>query len=113
LAEGDEVVTAGQQRAQKDGTAVKVVELGKPSGKPPISASAPASAPAPAALAPAALAPAVSPQSSMPAMPGKPQAPLKAAQKPLQGPNPCMEIAGPTDAKSIDAKSAGNMRGKS
>jgi hypothetical protein len=49
----------------------------------------------------------------MPAMPGKPQAPLKAAQKPLQGPNPCMEIAGPTDAKSIDAKSAGNMRGKS
>ncbi len=106
LAEGDEVVTAGQQRAQKDGTAVKVVELGKPSGKPPISAPAPAPAPA-------ALAPAVSPQLSMPAMPGKPQAPVKAAQKPLQGPNPCMETAGPTDAKSIDAKSAGNMRGKS
>jgi membrane fusion protein (multidrug efflux system) len=104
LAEGDEVVTAGQQRAQKDGTAVKVVELGKPSGKPPISASAPA---------PAALAPAVSPQLSMPSMPGTPQSPLKAAQKPLQGPNPCMETAGPTDAKSIDAKSAGNMRGKS
>jgi membrane fusion protein, multidrug efflux system len=108
LAEGDEVVTAGQQRAQKDGTAVKVVELGKPSGKPPFSASSSAPSPSPAVIAPA-----VSPQLSMPAMPGKPQAPVKAAQKPLQGPNPCMEIAGPTDAKSIDAKSAGNMRGKS
>ena len=39
LAEGDEVVTAGQQRVQKDGTSVKVVELGKPGGKPPASAS--------------------------------------------------------------------------
>jgi membrane fusion protein (multidrug efflux system) len=39
LAEGDEVVTAGQQRVQKDGTSVKVVELGKPGGKPPGSAS--------------------------------------------------------------------------
>ena len=34
LVEGDEVITAGQQRVQKDGTAVKVVELGRPSGRP-------------------------------------------------------------------------------
>ena len=37
LAEGDTVVLAGQQRLQKDGTAVRVVELGRPggAGKPP------------------------------------------------------------------------------
>ena len=37
LSEGDTVVLAGQQRLQKDGTAVRVVELGRPggAGKPP------------------------------------------------------------------------------
>jgi RND family efflux transporter MFP subunit len=65
LAEGDTVVLAGQQRLQKDGTAVRVVELGRPggAGKPPAPgapanpgaaapgnpAAAPAAAPAPAA----------------------------------------------------------------
>ncbi|HMS26157.1 MAG TPA: efflux RND transporter periplasmic adaptor subunit [Burkholderiaceae bacterium] len=40
LSEGDEVVTAGQQRVQKDGTTVKVVELGKTAaGGKPIGAS--------------------------------------------------------------------------
>ena len=34
LLEGDEVITAGQQRVQKDGTAVKVVELARPVGRP-------------------------------------------------------------------------------
>ena len=34
LVEGDEVITAGQQRVQKDGTVVKVVELGRPVGRP-------------------------------------------------------------------------------
>lgn len=34
LSEGDEVVTAGQQRVQKDGTVVKVIELGRPAGQP-------------------------------------------------------------------------------
>jgi multidrug efflux pump subunit AcrA (membrane-fusion protein) len=57
LAEGDTVVLAGQQRLQKDGTAVRVVELGRPggAGKPtapgaPASpgAGAPSGAPAPA-----------------------------------------------------------------
>lgn len=41
LALGDTVVVAGQQRLQKDGTPVRIVELGKPAGKP---ASAPAAA---------------------------------------------------------------------
>lgn len=44
LAVGDTVVVAGQQRLQKDGSPVRVVELGKPAGKP-------ASAPAPGAPA--------------------------------------------------------------
>ena len=57
LAEGDTVVLAGQQRLQKDGTAVRVVELGRPggAGKPtapgaPASpgAGAPSGTPAPA-----------------------------------------------------------------
>jgi membrane fusion protein (multidrug efflux system) len=121
LAEGDEVVTAGQQRVQKDGTSVKVVELGKPGGKPPGSASgspsAGASAVNPAPLPAAAATPMPTPTPPMaavevpvssPAMPGKPQAIAKAAQKPLQGPNPCLE-----SASAVDVKSAGNMRRKS
>jgi membrane fusion protein (multidrug efflux system) len=118
LAEGDEVVTAGQQRVQKDGTSVKVVELGKPGGKLPGSASGSPSAgasavnpaPLPAVAATATTPPtaAISVPVSSPAMPGKPQAMAKAAQKPLQGPNPCLE-----SASAVDAKSAGNMRRKS
>ena len=34
LAEGDTVVVAGQQRLQKDGTAVRVVEMSRPPGAP-------------------------------------------------------------------------------
>ncbi len=121
LAEGDEVVTAGQQRVQKDGTSVKVVELGKPGGKPPGAASgslsAGASAVNPVPLPAVAATPTTPPTpptaaaslpASSPAMPGKPQAIAKAAQKPLQGPNPCLE-----SASAVDAKSAGNMRRKS
>jgi membrane fusion protein (multidrug efflux system) len=118
LAEGDEVVTAGQQRVQKDGTSVKVVELGKPGGKLPGSASGSPSAgasavnpaPLPAVAATATTPPtaAISVPVSSPAMPGKPQAMAKAAQKPLQGPNPCLE-----SASAVDVKSAGNMRRKS
>ena len=44
LAEGDTVVLAGQQRLQKDGTAVRVVELGRPGGAgKPTAPGAPAS----------------------------------------------------------------------
>jgi len=77
LAEGDTVVVAGQQRLQKDGTAVRVVDLSRAGGggKPPAgaaaggsAASAPAasaapSAPAVGAAAPQAAAPAAAPAS--------------------------------------------------
>jgi membrane fusion protein (multidrug efflux system) len=95
LVEGDEVVTAGQQRVQKDGTSVKVVELGKTGGKP---------AGAPTGAVPTAT-PAVA--AASPAMPGK-LAVAKTAQKPLQGSNPCLE-----SASTADPKSAGNMKRKS
>ncbi len=67
LAPGDVVVTAGQQRLQRDGTAVRVVELGQPSAgrsaagaEPPATASSAASQPvsgAATAAAPAAVPP--------------------------------------------------------
>lgn len=50
---GDSVVVAGQQRLQKDGTPVRVVELGKPAGKAS-DAKNPASGPMPATPASAA-----------------------------------------------------------
>ena len=106
LAEGDEVVTAGQQRVQKDGTSVKVIELGKSGGKPlgaaPAAATSSASGVSAATLAPLATT------ATSPAMPGKPQTMMKAGQKPLQGPNPCLD-----SAAASDSKSAGNMRRKS
>ncbi len=47
LTEGQSIVVAGQQRLQRDGTAVRIVEVGKPGASNPASAaSAPASAPA-------------------------------------------------------------------
>jgi hypothetical protein len=67
LVEGDTVVLAGQQRLQKDGTAVRVVELGRPggAGKPPTPgapASPGAAAPGSPAVAPGgAPAPAAAP----------------------------------------------------
>jgi len=55
VVEGDTVVVAGQQRLQKDGSAVRVIDLARPAGPPaaapaasvPTSATAPGSAPAP------------------------------------------------------------------
>lgn len=115
LAEGDEIVTAGQQRVQKDGTSVKVVELGKPGGKPSgaTSGAAPAASSGPTSATPPTVAPAVNPAplpatAASPAIPGKPLAIAKAAQKSLQGLNPCLE-----SVSASDAKSAGNMRRKS
>jgi membrane fusion protein (multidrug efflux system) len=53
LTEGDVVVVAGQQRLQKDGSALRVVEMGKPPSNP---ASAAASAAASSGSAPVASA---------------------------------------------------------
>jgi membrane fusion protein, multidrug efflux system len=107
LTEGDEVVIAGQQRVQKDGTSVKVVELGKPSGKPVGAVADPAAAPVsatPVSATPVAASPAAATPAAMPS-----KAPAaKVAQKPLQGPNPCLE-----SASAADAKPAGNVKRKS
>jgi membrane fusion protein (multidrug efflux system) len=45
VSEGDVVVVAGQQRLQKDGAALRVVEMGKPSVNPASAAASAASAP--------------------------------------------------------------------
>lgn len=122
LAEGDEVVTAGQQRVQKDGTAVKVIELGKSGGKPgapapgvgsPASgassspAGSGASAAGPASTSPSSTTNGATAMPAAPAMPAKSQLAAKPVQKALQGPNPCLESA------AADSKSAGNMKRKS
>lgn len=108
LTAGDTVVTAGHQRLQKDGTAVRVVDLSQPGGgraaaapgqtvapagaasaAPAASASAatPASTAAPAASASSASAPAP----GAAAKPG-PSAPAKTVAKnaAVSGPNPCL-----------------------
>ena len=76
LNEGDRVVTAGQQRLQKDGTAVRVVDL----------ASKAAAQPASAASAPQVA------QASTPTA-----APAKA----LAGPNPCLQAQAAGAAKPV------------
>jgi membrane fusion protein (multidrug efflux system) len=102
LAAGDTVVTAGHQRLQKDGTAVRVVDLSQPGGGRPAGAAGPAGAPAagasaaPAASASAAGGPAVG--SPVPSGAGAPSATAKPAQPPakpvaLSGPNPCLRGA--------------------
>ncbi len=72
LAEGDTVVVAGQQRLQKDGTAVRVVDLSRAGGggKPPAGAAAggpAASAPAASAAPTAPAAGAAAPNAAVPA----------------------------------------------
>ena len=87
LATGDKVVSAGQQRIQKDGATVRVVELGQgtsgaaaaasgasaaaPADAPPVAATAPPTVPASATAAPSAAA----------------------LVAPLPGANPCLAAA--------------------
>lgn len=112
LVEGDEVITAGQQRVQKDGTAVKVVELGRPAGRP---AGAQAGT-TPVAAAPVDAVPgATTVAPAMPAMPSKPLLDAKVvlkpkpAAKPIEGPNPCLE----SEASDNRARPEGNLKRKS
>jgi hypothetical protein len=89
LEPGDIVVATGQQRVQRDGTVVSVVDLAAnasgraPNGKPVAGASAsasPASPPSSAAAAPAA---------PVATAPVKTAAAPATRQAPLAGPNPC------------------------
>lgn len=82
---GDTVVTAGQQRVQKDGTAVTVVDLSAPRGNR--AASAASAAPSPVAAASGAAAPAKDAQ------------PVAVAA--LTGPNPCGVM--PPDVRAAQA----------
>jgi membrane fusion protein (multidrug efflux system) len=97
LSAGDTVVTAGHQRLQKDGTAVRVVDLSQPGGGRPPSGAGPAGAPAAgASAAPAASAPAAG--GTAPAAAGGTSAMAKPAHSPakpvaLSGPNPCLRGA--------------------
>jgi membrane fusion protein (multidrug efflux system) len=97
LSAGDTVVTAGHQRLQKDGTAVRVVDLsqpggGRPAGAPgaagaPAPGSAPASGPASAPAGPPSAGPAAQgPRAGGAARPGQPSARPVA----MSGPNPCL-----------------------
>ena len=102
LGEGDTVVIAGQQRIQKDGSPVRILDLqrGRAEGGPAAAASAPASGRAPdaaAATTTAASAPAVAASASVqasamagvappPSLPAR----LAAAPKAAEGPNPCL-----------------------
>jgi membrane fusion protein (multidrug efflux system) len=82
LEAGDSVVTAGHQRLQKDGTAVRVIDMSRTAGQ---GAAAGASAPAASASAP------------QPAASAAPAASAVAAKAPaakpvaVSGPNPCLK----------------------
>ena len=100
LSEGDEVVVAGQQRIQKDGTTVKVLDLSRPAGGRASAANAGGSAPlTPAVVTPgtASTSPVPAPVAGATAAGAKPMAaaavPLKSAvgAKLPVGPNPCLE----------------------
>lgn len=110
LAADDLVVTAGQQRIQRDGTAVRVVVLGQPEagkGKGAAAGSARAASSAASGAAPMADAPASAARagSAMPATaapvtaPAPAAAPVAAVVEPLPGPNPC-QVAGTSSGRS-------------
>jgi membrane fusion protein (multidrug efflux system) len=97
LAAGDTVVTAGHQRLQKDGTAVRVVELpqaagGKPGGPPGQPGPAGPGAPAAGASPAGAAAKGAGPQGARASGAGRPgQGPGRPVE--LSGPNPCLREA--------------------
>ena len=106
LSAGDLVVTAGQQRIRKDGTEVRVVELGKQgNGGAAAAAARPASGASGAAggVGPKAAAVADAPAPSTSAAPASPSPvtapsvpsamPVGSEAQPLPGPNPC-QLAG-------------------
>lgn len=110
LEEGDTVVTAGQQRVQRDGTVVRVVELNRGSGgsgsgnggRPPAAAAQAASG----AVAPPAAGPA---PDGKRAAGGLPALAPGAQPKPVDGPNPCQMAL--NDAAGSGSGGAAGTRG--
>ena len=104
LEPGDSVVTAGQQRVQRDGMTVNVLDLSSARANRPGDAAAPASA-ANAASAPKSPDSATSPLPSMPAV-STTAAAVKPMEKPtakpmtkVSGPNPCAAQAAQRPAR--------------
>ncbi len=105
LQAGDVVVTAGQQRIQRDGTPVRVIDVNRAGGGAPAPAAggapaaAPAGAPANGVAAAPAAAPASAPSAAAAPAPAaapaqRPAAPVRAQAAAPAGPNPCtMAIA--------------------
>jgi membrane fusion protein (multidrug efflux system) len=98
LSAGDTVVTAGHQRLQKDGTALRVVDLpqssgGKPGGPPGPPGPAGPGAPVAGASPAGAAAQGAGPQGARASGAGRP--PGQGAGRPvaLTGPNPCLREA--------------------
>jgi membrane fusion protein (multidrug efflux system) len=89
----DSVVANGQQRVQKDGTVVNLLDLSARGGKPGEGAGPPgAAASAPAATASSMATPASAAAATKPASapaPTKPAAPAGKMAKAPEGPNPC------------------------
>lgn len=96
---GETVVTAGQQRVQRDGTPVSVVEVARAG---PAGQATPAATPNPAA---SAASPAAAPAAPSVATPVRPVAQPQAAAAPA-GPNPCMETAALAPVRSRQATPA-------
>lgn len=100
LVAGDTVVTAGHQRLQKDGTAVRVVDMSRSAaGKPGANAGPGGGASAPAGAASAPAAGASAPSGNPAAAPAVPAAPVMARKPdaaPLTGSNPCLRGADAT-----------------
>ncbi len=86
LGDGDEVVTAGQQRIQKDGTLVKVLELGRPAAQPPVAVASSGSG-----VAGGVAASGTSVNTAPKLNPVGTKIGLAPVAKPLTGINPCLE----------------------
>jgi membrane fusion protein (multidrug efflux system) len=104
LKEGDSIITAGQQRVQKDGTVVRVIELDKPGGARAAGAASVSATAAPAA--PAASSQASAATTAKPALPSTLLATPRIAARSLTGPSPC--LAGMADNPA--ARSSGRRR---
>jgi membrane fusion protein (multidrug efflux system) len=115
LQAGETVVVAGQQRVQKDGTAVRVLEAGRVGPGGPGTPAGPGAsvAGAPAAALAGASAPPGAPGAAMAAKAFAPPAPVRA--QPLEGPNPClasMSEAGRGDHRAPVPAAAPGVRPK-
>ena len=107
LAEGDTVVTAGHQRLQKDGTAVRVVDLSQPGGGKPPAGAGPSGGAGPAAgRAPGGAngAPAAAGGAA-----GAPASGAAASAAPTAAPGAALQSAGPAAAAKPGQSAARNV----